>query len=235
MNILGEINCFGTCLKLSYFAPLVALFVVISITLLAAGTMLKRPKQRLVTFASAQVAIVLAIATTFYLMNCSYMLTFYLYTAYVVISSVLIFGVVRNYDRILIGRLDAKPAGCILTWPQEFVERLVTAKLYYFDSAVPRAFAAGRSIFVSIGLLEVLNDDELKAVLAHEAWHIRNNSKTPFLKQLALMTFSPPKESELECMADCFAAEIAGSEALSSARDKLDRVEYQHFPYFNPS
>jgi Zn-dependent protease with chaperone function len=224
MNIYSEINCFGTCLKLSYFAPFIALLVVISIALLAASTMLKRPKQRLVTFVSAQVAVVLAIGATFYLMNCSYMLTFYLYLAYVVISTVLIFGVVRNYDRILIGRLDAKPAGRIMKWPQEFVDSLVSGKLYYFDSAVPRAFAAGRSIFVSIGLLEVLNDDELKAVLAHEAWHIRNNSRTPFLKQLALMTFSSPFESELEYMADCFAAEIAGSEALSSARDKLDKV-----------
>jgi len=224
MNIFGEINCFGTCLKLSSFAPFVGLFVVISIALFAAGVMLKRPKQRLVTFVSAQVAVVLAIAAAFYLMNCSYMLTFYLYLAYVVISTVLIFGIVRNYDRVLIGRLDAKPASGMMKWPQEFVDGLALAKLYYFDSAVPRAFAAGKSIFVSIGLLEILNDDELKAVLAHEAWHIRNNSRMPFLKQLALMTFSSPYESELEYMADCFAAEIAGSEALSSARNKLDKV-----------
>lgn len=224
MNIFGEINCFGTCLKLSSFAPFVGLFVVISIALFAASVMLKRPKQRLVTFVSAQVAVVLAIAAAFYLMNCSYMLTFYLYLAYVVISTVLIFGVVRNYDRVLIGRLDAKPASGMMKWPQEFVDRLALAKLYYFDSAVPKAFAAGKSIFVSIGLLEILNDDELKAVLAHEAWHIRNNSRTPFLKQLSLMTFSSPSESELEYLADCFAAEIAGSEALSSARNKLDKV-----------
>ncbi len=224
MNIFGEINCFGTCLKLSSFAPFVGVFVVISIALLAAGVMLTRPKQRLVTFVSAQVAVVLAITSVFYLMNCSYMLTFYLYLAYVVISTVLIFGVVRNYDRVLIGRLDAKPASGMMKWPQEFVDGLALAKLYYFDSAVPRAFAAGKSIFVSIGLLEILNDDELKAVLAHEAWHIRNNSRTPFLKQLSLMTFSSPYKSELEYLADCFAAEIAGSEALSSARNKLDKV-----------
>ncbi len=224
MNLFGEINCFGTCLKLSYFAPFIALFVVISIALLAASAMLKRPKQRLVTFVSAQVAVVLAIAATFYLMKCSYMLTFYVYVAYVIISTVVIFGVVSNYDRILIGRLNAKPVGGIMKWPQGFVESLVSAKLYYFESAVPRAFAAGRSIFVSIGLLEILNDDELKAVLAHEAWHIRNNSRTPFLRQLALMTFSSPFQSQLEYMADSFAAEIAGSEALYSARDKLDRL-----------
>ncbi len=223
MNILGEINCLETCLRFSYFAPFVALSVVISIALLTARIMLKRPKERLVTFVSAQVAILLGILATFYLMNCSYMLTFYIYLGYVIISTVLIFGTVRYYDRIMIKRLNAQPASSIMKWAQEFVDKLTLAKLYYFDSAVPTAFAAGKSIFVSIGLLEMLNEDELKAVLAHEAWHIRNNSRTPFLKQLALMTFSSPSVSELEHMADYFAAEIAGIEALSSARDKLDK------------
>lgn len=224
MNILGEINCFGTCLKLSYFAPFVALFVVVSIALLAASLMLRKPKQRLLTFVSAQVAVLLAISATFYLMNCSYMLTIYLYLGYAAISTVLIFGVLRYYDRIMLRRLDAKPAETVLEWVQEFVDALTSARVYYFDSAIPRAFAAGKSIFVSIGLLELLNTEELKAVLAHEAWHIRNNSRTPYLKQLAFMTFSSHKESELEDMADSFAAGIAGVEALSSARGKMDKV-----------
>lgn len=224
MSISGEFNCIGLCLRLSDFAPFVALFVVVSIALLAASMMLKRPKQRLMTFVSAQILSLLAIIATFYLMKCDEMLTLYLYLAYVIISTVLIFAVLRNYDLILIKRLQAKPAGSIMKWAQEFVDRLTSARVYYFDSAVPRAFAAGRSIFVSIGLLELLNDDELKAVLAHEAWHIRNNSRTPYLKQLALMTFSSSSGSELEYMADCFAAEIAGRESLSSARNKVDKV-----------
>ena len=224
MSLSGEFNCIGLCLRLSDITPFVALFVVVSIALLAASMMLKGPKERLMTFVSAQVAILLAIAATFYLMKCSYMLTFYLYLAYVIISTVLIFAVLRNYDLILIKRLQAKPAGSIMKWAQEFVDRLTSARIYYFDSAVPRAFAAGRSIFVSIGLLELLDDGELKAVLAHEAWHIRNNSRTPYLKQLALMTFSSSSDSELEYMADCFAAEIAGRESLSSARNKVDKV-----------
>ncbi len=222
MNILGEIDCFSLCLRLSDLAPLVALLVVISIALLAASFMYKRPEHRLLSFVSAQVAVLVAIVATFYLMKCSEMLTIYLYSAYAVISAVLIFGSFRFYDRIMIRRLDAKPLVGIMNWAQEYVSGLTTATLYYYDSAVPRAFASGKSIFVSIGLIELLNEGELKAVLAHEAWHIRNNSRTPYLKQLALMTFSSHKGSEFECMADCFAAGIAGSEALSSARNKLD-------------
>ncbi len=224
MNISGEINCFGLCLKLSDYAPFVAFLVVISIALLAASLMLRNPKQRLLTFFSAQLASLLGIIATFYIMKCSYMLTLYLYLAYVVISTVLIFAVLRYYDRIMITRLDAKPAGSVMKWAQEFVDGLASAKVYYFDSAVPKAFASGRSIFVSIGLLELLNNDELKAVLAHEAWHIRNNSRMPYLKQLALMTFSSSSESELEYRADRFAAEIAGNDTLFSARNKVDKV-----------
>ncbi|VVB96331.1 Protease HtpX [uncultured archaeon] len=224
MTLSAEIKCIGVCLKLSDFAPFIALLVVISISLLAASLMLKKPKRKLVTFVSAQILSLVAIAATFYLMNCGEMLTLYVCLAYVIISTVLIFGVLRYYDRILIKRLDAKPAGGVMEWMEDFVGKLVTARVYYFDSAIPRAFAAGRSIFVSIGLLEMLDENELKAVLAHEAWHIRQNTQMPYLKRLALMTFSSSSESELEYKADRFAAEIAGSNALSSARNKVDKV-----------
>jgi Zn-dependent protease with chaperone function len=223
MNLSAEFNCIGLCLKLSDFAPFVALLVVISISLVAASLMLRKPKQKFMTFVSAQIVSLLAIVATFYLMKCGEMLTLYVSLAYVIISTVLIFGVLRYYDRILIKRLDAKPAASVMEWVEDFVGRFVTARVYYFDSAIPRAFAAGRSIFVSIGLLEMLDDNELKAVLAHEAWHIRQNTGTPYFMRLALMTFSS-SESELESSADRFAAEIAGSAALLSARNKVDKV-----------
>ncbi len=224
MNILGEINCFGLCLKVSELASVVALLIVISIALLAASFMIRMPKHRLLTFVSAQVAAFLAIISTFYLMKCDGMLTIYLYFGYAVVSTTVIFGGLRFYDRFIIKRLNAKPIGNVIGWMQEFTGRLANATVYYYDSAVPKAFAAGKSIFVSLGLLELLSDDELRAVLAHEAWHIRNNKRMPYLKQLAIMTFSSPGRGELEELADRFAAEIAGSEALLSARHKLDKV-----------
>jgi heat shock protein HtpX len=206
------------------WAPFVALFVILSIALISISLMLSNPRKRLRIFLFAQSSGILAIALTYYIMECSEMLTLYLYSAYLLVSTLMIFGALRYYDRIMIRRLGAKPAGSILNWTQEFVDVLTSAKLYYFDSAIPRAFASGRSIFISIGLLEMLDDDELKAVLAHEAWHIRHNSGMPFMKQLALMAFSSSTDPELECKADRFAAEIAGNEALLSARDKVDKI-----------
>jgi heat shock protein HtpX len=52
-------------------------------------------------------------------------------------------------------------------------------KLYVVPQAAPNAFATGRnpqhaSVAVTQGLLELLNDDELEGVIAHELSHVRN-------------------------------------------------------------
>jgi heat shock protein HtpX len=65
------------------------------------------------------------------------------------------------------------------------MERLATKanlpvpKLYVIPEAAPNAFATGRSphhasVAVTEGLLEVMNDDELEGVIAHELSHVRN-------------------------------------------------------------
>jgi len=52
-------------------------------------------------------------------------------------------------------------------------------KVYVISSQVPNAFATGRSeekavVAVTTGLLQQLNERELKGVLAHEVSHIKN-------------------------------------------------------------
>lgn len=223
MNIIMvDLHCYGQCLR--SWAPFVALFVLSSISLIAISLMFSNPRNKLRIFLIAQSSGILAIALTYYIMECSEMLSLYLYSGYLLVSTLMIFGMLKYYDRIMIRKLGAKPAGSILYWTQEFVDMLTSARVYYFDSAIPRAFASGRSIFISIGLLEMLDDNELKAVLAHEAWHIRHNSKMPFMKQIAIMAFSSSSDPELESRADHFAAQIAGSEALLSARNKVDKL-----------
>jgi heat shock protein HtpX len=52
-------------------------------------------------------------------------------------------------------------------------------KLYIVPDAAPNAFATGRnpnhaSVAVTQGLLQIMNDDELEGVIAHELSHVRN-------------------------------------------------------------
>ncbi|MEK6892359.1 MAG: M48 family metalloprotease, partial [Nanoarchaeota archaeon] len=53
-------------------------------------------------------------------------------------------------------------------------------EVYIIPAETPNAFATGRNknhavVAVTEGILKILNEDELKAVLAHEFGHIRNH------------------------------------------------------------
>jgi heat shock protein HtpX len=57
--------------------------------------------------------------------------------------------------------------------------RLPMPKLYIIPEPAPNAFATGRSpqhasVAVTQGLLELMNDEELEGVIAHELSHVRN-------------------------------------------------------------
>ena len=104
----------------------------------------------------------------------------------------LIFAAVLNFvsyffsDKIAIMSSGAKP----VTREQlpriyEIVERLCAKtglpmpKLYVIPTQSPNAFATGRnpqhaSVAVTRGILQILNDDEMEGVLAHELGHVRN-------------------------------------------------------------
>jgi heat shock protein HtpX len=107
-------------------------------------------------------------------------------------TTALVFAVIGNAfayffsDKIALWSSGAKP----VTREQlprlyEVMERLAAKanlpvpKLYLVPDAAPNAFATGRnprhaSVAVTEGLLQLMNDDELEGVIAHELSHVRN-------------------------------------------------------------
>jgi len=103
------------------------------------------------------------------------------------IVAVLMNGIAYFFsDRIAIASSGAQPVA-----PEQaprlyqIVERLCSKanlpmpKLFVIPEAAPNAFATGRnpqhaSVAVTEGLLQIMNDDEVEGVLAHELSHVRN-------------------------------------------------------------
>ena len=223
-SITKEIGCYITCITGSGLLPLIGVQTFLALLLFTFYLKARKPVIRISSFIAAQIFMLFAIGTVVSAMQCSQMLTIKIYSAYIIISTVLIMLLPKIYYRILIKRYRAQSITDIMDWPQTFVNTLNgEAKVYYYDSAIPRAFASGKSIFLSMGMLELMDDLELKAVLAHEVWHLRHNNKTPMLRQLSLMTFTKNRsEDELELLADTFAEDTVSENAVKSARAKLN-------------
>ncbi len=89
-------------------------------------------------------------------------------------------------DRIALAMYDAQPVGRqSLPRVYEILERITQRaglpmpKLFVIPIESPNAFATGRSpqhssVAVTQGILDLLNDEELEGVLAHELGHVRN-------------------------------------------------------------
>ena len=59
------------------------------------------------------------------------------------------------------------------------VENLPLPKIYIIEDAAPNAFASGKDpkhaiVAVTTGLIDIMNDKELRAVMAHEMSHVKN-------------------------------------------------------------
>ena len=104
----------------------------------------------------------------------------------------LAFALVLNFitywfsDKIVLAMYRAKPLGeseapQVYRVVREIASRsqMRMPKLYWISTRTPNAFATGRSpshaaVAVTSGLLELMGEEELKGVLAHELSHVKN-------------------------------------------------------------
>jgi len=106
---------------------------------------------------------------------------------FALIFSLMMNGVVFFYsDKIVLNMFGAHPLdqnshGWVYDIAEELAETMSipAPKLWLVQSPLANAFATGRnprhaSVAVTSGLLDLLNQDELRGVLAHEMGHIKN-------------------------------------------------------------
>ena len=103
-----------------------------------------------------------------------------------VIAAAMNFGMFWFSSSLVLKMQKAKPLDevkyrNIVQMVEELAARdnLPMPKLYFVDNPIPNAFATGRSpnnavVAVTRGITEILSDQELKSVLAHELGHVRN-------------------------------------------------------------
>jgi len=91
------------------------------------------------------------------------------------------------------------------------------------DTQRIKAFAHRGAAYLSVGLLERLDRDEVMAVIAHEVFHVKHSPSklVSSLAALGSLTFVPYSDEHL---ADQYAADIAGKDALARALRKLQIV-----------
>jgi heat shock protein HtpX len=153
-------------------------------------------------------------------MSCERSFVIGLYLGYIIIASAVFLSIPRIYAEYLFRKYG--PERCEEL--EDFLRSVSgsqNSKLYLLSTSEPKAFTLGKDVFVSAGMVEMLSDDELKAVIAHEAFHVMQN-RFPLIKNLRVMTFLP--SINFEGMADEFAAKIVGKETLLAARMKVRAV-----------
>lgn len=86
--------------------------------------------------------------------------------------------ILKHYKAILVDRNNAQKLYDMLD-ELAYRANIPTPKLYIINDPTPNAFATGRNynnsaIAINTGLLDMLDEDEIKGVLAHELSHVRH-------------------------------------------------------------
>ncbi|MDI6721384.1 MAG: M56 family metallopeptidase [Candidatus Aenigmarchaeota archaeon] len=110
-------------------------------------------------------------------------------------------------------------------------------KIYVVDNANPMAFSFrsfSPMMFLSAGIIDILNKKEIEAVVLHELWHLKRKASVLTMSSSLLRFFSPLSllarfhhdSDKEEACADAFAARIQKTgKHLTSARRKMDEFE----------
>jgi len=164
---------------------------------------------------AGQAATASAIVVLLVSMRCPMLEWIWVYLG-IVSSGLLILSLVRY----LLAR-EAHTSTTSLSSYVEALEEEFGVAIRVIDTQKIRAFAHQGAIYLSVGLLERLERDEVKAVAAHETYHLKHSPNKFISSMLAVgsLTFFSFNDDHL---ADHYAASFAGKDALVRALKRLE-------------
>ena len=208
------LSCYITCLWGSGAGYLIIMLIVGLLAAIVLFARTFRPEPFLVAQASTSGIIIFG----FLGMNC-YMISYiWLYIA-IVLGALIILGLLNyGFKRHLANITCSDDIGLDL---RNELADMFRCEVRFIDHQVPKAFTQANVIYLSIGLIEILDDRELKAVVAHEAFHVNFTPSRTLLASMAILSLWFRSFRD-ENAADWFAAEFIDKNSIISAMEKLD-------------
>jgi heat shock protein HtpX len=208
---MDTVYCFYVCLSAAgLFIPIIILSIA------TAGLFIAyRSDRGFKPLIGAQLGTTAMISMSLTSMDCYMSAWVWFYLGAVMAGAVAI-GMVRAFNRSRIkaeslGRFDA-----LADLEDEFDVDIVV-----LDAQRVRALAYLGKVYLSVGLLERLDDDQLRAVVAHEAYHLETRPPRMLATLLALSSLTFLRYSD-EREADAHAARLAGVDSIVGALETLE-------------
>jgi len=152
-------------------------------------------------------------------MSCDMFNWLWIYLGIILIGSLMIF-IIKN---LLDDDLDKNTINS-LSFTHEF-EKEFNVSIQIIETQKTKAFHYRKRIYLSIGLLERLEKEEIKAVIAHEIYHLKYSPNKIISSLLAISSLTFRRFSD-EKSADKYAVKKTGINNLINALKKLNIKNY---------
>lgn len=211
-------ECLLTCFFTSNYVAVLYLFVSLALISTVCYFISRDGMSRVKYYWLLNVFVLSVTALAYLIMDCEMLWFLRIYFGYVVFAALFLLAVPKLYTTYLSKRYTIERNFEFESLLSEW--STTKARLYIFGSALPKAFTVGKNVFISAGMVDLMNIEEIKAVIAHEAFHVSQN-KYPFINNFKILTFILLPETQLETAADSYAEEIMDKDILLSAKNKI--------------
>jgi heat shock protein HtpX len=208
---MNALQCFFTCLIAANLLELIVALSAATVLLFLAFHLDRGFKPLL----GAQLALTSAISVSLVSMECWMSSWVWAYLGFVLAGATAI-TLLRRFNSSRLEESSLGRSDALADLENEFDVDIVV-----LDAQRARALAYGDTVYLSVGLLERLDDDQLRAVVAHEAYHLRTSPSRPLSALLSLTSLTFLRFND-EGSADAYAARVAGVDAIVGALDRLD-------------